>query len=66
MWAPCLDGPVTHTDTMDEAGPSGPAWMRPSGLLGSWLTPHEESDEPAGWVVHQRCKCVALCCSPVV
>ena len=28
-WAPCLEGPGrSRMDTMDEAGPSGPAWMR--------------------------------------
>ena len=28
VWPPCLDGPDTFTDTMDEAGPPGPAWKR--------------------------------------
>jgi hypothetical protein len=29
MWAPCLEGPGhSRKDTMEEAGPSGPAWMR--------------------------------------
>ena len=28
VWPPGLDGPGTFTDTMDEAGPLGPAWKR--------------------------------------
>lgn len=29
VWAPCLEGPgPSQEDTMDVAGPSGPAWMR--------------------------------------
>jgi hypothetical protein len=28
VWPPDLDGPVTFTDTMDEAGPLRPAWKR--------------------------------------
>lgn len=29
MWAPCLEGPGrSRTDTIDMAGPPGPAWMR--------------------------------------
>lgn len=28
MWPPCLEGPDTYGDTMDEAGRNRPAWMR--------------------------------------
>jgi hypothetical protein len=28
VWPPCLDGPDTFADTMDEAGPPGPVWKR--------------------------------------
>jgi len=28
MWPPGLEGPDTFTDTMDVAGPLGPAWKR--------------------------------------
>jgi hypothetical protein len=28
VWPPCLEGPDRFTDTMDVAGPLGPAWMR--------------------------------------
>ena len=28
VWPPCLEGPDRFMDTMDVAGPLGPAWMR--------------------------------------
>jgi hypothetical protein len=28
MWPPCLEGPGSNEDTMDEGGRNEPAWMR--------------------------------------
>ena len=58
MWSSCLEGPGTHADTMDLAGPFGPAWMRlcPAGLHRPW--PREEASRAVGAVSHCQCKCV--------
>ena len=44
VWPPDLDGPVTFTDTMDEAGPLGPAWKRLCPCPGGRVDKGESSD----------------------
>jgi hypothetical protein len=51
MWAPCLEGPDTHGDTMVEAGRNRPAWMRSSPRRKEWTdsgahhpTGHDDCD----------------------
>ena len=62
VWPPGLDGPGTFTDTMDEAGPLGPAWKRlchsprPGGSTRASLQAGGRCG--VGKSSHQGCNCV--------
>ena len=61
MWSPCLEGPGTHGDTMDSAGPLGPAWMRLVGSPRALPSPDTVLGRIDGAVSHCQGKCVTLC-----
>jgi hypothetical protein len=61
VWPPCLDGPDTFTDTMDEAGPLGRPGSASVFPPDRWSTRAESSGGRAmrrGEVGRTPCKCV--------
>ena len=61
VWPPHLEGPDRFVDTMDVAGPSGPAWMRRcrSRRWLKWcLSPQMGVDIRSATGPHSQCNCV--------